>query len=285
MNHKIKQKLVYSGLLTASVLTAFLTFQFGGVARSYLDASPESLEGDRPVAKNFDEVLDTLKKGKRVEIRHTVGHKTTVKVVEGSLPINDKERSYLRNLMKRRAERRRRDYEQYVTQLVTKETVTLADMEREAMMSHGALRAEHEYKLFEQGDFLIIDDAVAKPPVPEGWNMTRYNRLYRIDGQWRAMVTMYDPKTTPRLENEYRRYTNLADSQLDEWARNFNQKTIKERKTIILEQRELSERILALAGKDKNQPEIKKEWISLWHQRTPLGIRFDEASWYAMLQQ
>lgn len=285
MNQHIKQKLLYTGLLTASLLAAFVTYQFGGAARTYLDASPDLVEGDRPVAKSFNEVLDTLQKGKRVEVRRTVGTKTTVKVIEGSLPINDAERGYLRNIMKRRAERRRKDYEAYVTKMVTKETVTQADMEREAMMSHGALRAEHEYKLFEQGEFMIIDDAVTKPLVPEGWNMTRYNRLYRINGQWRAMVTMYDPKTTPRLENEYRRYTNLADSQLDDWARRFNQKTNKERRSIIERQQEIADRILALSGKDKNQPEIKKEWVSLWRRRTPQGIRFDEASWYAMLQQ
>ena len=285
MNSTLKPKLVYTGLLAASLLTALLAYQFGGAARTYLDASPDALEEDRVVAKNVDEVLETLKKGKRVEVRHTVGTKTTVKVIEGSLPIVESERQYLRNLMKRRAETRRKDYEKYVTKLVTKEDVSLSDMEREAMMSHGALRAEHEYELFEKGDFLIIDDSVTKPLVPEGWNMTRYNRLYRINNQWRAMVTMYDPKKEPRLENEYRRYTSLADSRLDEWARSFNLKNTAERRSIIQRQNEISKRILALSGKDKNQPEIKKEWVSLWSQRSPHGIQFDEIAWYARLQQ
>ena len=284
MNSKLRHKFVYSGLLCASLAAALIAYQAGGAARTYLDASPEGADVDRPVAKDFGEVLDTLREGKRVEIRHTVGSRTTVKVVEGSLPINEAERGSLRSVMKRRAESRRRDYEKFVTRLVTQEEVSLADMEREAMMSHGALRAEHEYKLFEQGDFLIIDDSVQKPPVPEGWNMTRYNRMYRINNQWRAMVTMYDPKTTPRLENEYRRYANLADGRLDEWARNFNRKTVTERRSIIQRQQEISRRILALSGKDKNEPEVKKEWISLWRERTPQGIRFDEGAWYAMLQ-
>ncbi len=285
MSSNLKQQLVFTGLVTVSVLAAAVAFQFGGAARTYLDASPDKVEAERPVVKSMEEVVETLKQGKRVEIRHQVGEKTVVKVIEGSLPIIETERRYLHAIMKRRAKVRRRDYEAYVTKLVTKEDITLSDMEQEAMMSHGALRAEYELELFENGDFLIIDDDIVEPPIPKGWNWTRYNRMYRINNQWRAMVTMYDPRKAQRLENEYRRFTNLADSRLDEWARDFNRKTVTERKQIIRRQGEISDRILALSSKNKNEPAVSKEWVSLWRSKSPHGIRFDEASWYAMLQQ
>ena len=285
MSSNLKQKLVFTGLFTTSVIAAAIAYQFGGAARTYLDASPDALAAERPVTKNFEEVLETLKKGKRVEIRRKVGGKTQVKIVEGSLPISDDEYRYLHRVMLRRAKVRRQDYDAYITKLVTKDNVTLADMEREAMMSFGALRAEYELKLFEKGDYLILDDKVVKPPIPKGWNWTRFNSMYRINGQTRAMVTMYDPKKAPRLENEYRRYTNLADSRLDDWARNFNKKTVTERRKIIARQREINERIRILSVKDKNLPDVGAEWVRLWKQRSPDGIRFDDVSAYAMLQQ